>query len=199
MALGVAARLIRFGLRLPLWCDEAFLSANFLDRGYGDMLRPLEYHQVCPVLFLWVQLSVVKLLGFTEYTLRLFPLICGLGSIALFWHLAGRLLRGTALVLAVGIFATSYACIRYSAEAKPYGCDLLVGLVLVSLLVEWWRQPRAQPLAVGPGGRGPAGNRAVVSGGVRRPASALQWLSCCGGCGSRRAGRPGWPSTRPWA
>jgi len=141
VALGVAARLVRFALRLPLWCDEAFLSANFLDRGFLDMFRPLEYHQVCPLLFLWAQLAVVKLLGFTEYTLRLFPLISGLATLALAVHVARRMFRGTTMVLAVGMFATSYAAIRYSAEAKPYGSDLLVTLGLIALLLEWWRQP----------------------------------------------------------
>jgi len=33
VALSVAARLIRYAMRLPLWADEAFLAANFLDRG----------------------------------------------------------------------------------------------------------------------------------------------------------------------
>ena len=159
LVLGVAARLVRYGLCFPLWQDEAFLAASFIDRGYGDMLRPLEYHQVCPLLFLWAQLTAVKLLGFCEYSLRLFPLLCSLASLAVFWHMAGRLLRGTALVLAVGIFSIGYPGIRYAAETKPYGCDLLVSLAMLALLVQWWRRPErslwlwaligAVPLAIG--------------------------------------------------
>jgi hypothetical protein len=30
---------------------------------------------------------------------------------------------------------------RYAAEAKPYGCDLLVALALLALAVEWLRRP----------------------------------------------------------
>ncbi len=73
LALGVLARLIRFALRFPLWPDEAFLSASFLNRGYLDMLRPLEYHQVCPLLFLWGELTVVKLLAFPSIRCGCFP------------------------------------------------------------------------------------------------------------------------------
>ena len=97
------------------------------------MLQPLHYCQVAPTLFLWGQLTLVKLLGFNEYTLRLIPFLCGLGSLLLFRHVAGRLLQGVALVLAVGLFAVAYPMTRYAAEAKPYGCDLLLALALLAL------------------------------------------------------------------
>jgi hypothetical protein len=159
LALGIAARLVRYALRFPLWGDEAFLSASLLERGYLDMLRPLEYHQVCPLLFLWGQLTVVKLLGYTEFTLRLFSLVCSIASLFLFRSLARRLVRGTSLLVAVGVFAVAYPGIRYAAEAKPYQCDLLVSLVLLLFCVQWWRRPHRvgwlwglaamMPLAIG--------------------------------------------------
>ena len=159
LIMAVATRLTRYALRCPIWTDEAFLSANLIDRTYADQLGALAYEQVCPILFLWIQLTIVKVLGFTEYTLRLFPLLCGLGSVALFYRMSGRLLSGTARVFAFGVFAVAYPAIRYSAEAKPYGCDLFTTLVLVMLVVEWYRRPDRQrwlwalcaatPIAVG--------------------------------------------------
>ena len=141
MLLGVVLRLTRYLLRFPLWEDEAMLSANLIDRGYAGLLQPLHYCQVAPTLFLWGQLASVKLLGFNEYALRLIPFLCGLGSLLLFRHVAGRLLQGTALVLAVGLFAVAYPMTRYAAEAKPYGCDLLVAMTLLALTIEWLRRP----------------------------------------------------------
>jgi len=88
---------------------------------------------VAPLLFLWTQLTVVKLLGFSEYTLRLFPLLCGIGSLLLFADLARRLLKGLPLLLAVGCFASTYALIRYSCEAKPYSSDVLAAVGLLWL------------------------------------------------------------------
>jgi uncharacterized membrane protein len=61
----------------------------------------------------------------------------------LFHRLAGRLLRGSALVLAVGVFAVAYPGIRYAAEAKPYACDLFFATLLLTVAVEWWRGDRA--------------------------------------------------------
>src|SRR5512140_912310 len=63
LALGVAARVLRYALRFPLWADECFLSANLLDRGYLDLLEGLDYGQVCPFLFLWLQQTLVRLFG----------------------------------------------------------------------------------------------------------------------------------------
>ena len=141
LAIGVAARLIRYLLRFPLWGDEAMLAMNFLDRDYAGLMQPLDFHQVGPLLFLWIELTAVKLLGFHEWSLRLFPLLCSIASLFLFYRLARLLLRGTALVLAVGIFAVTYSGLRYAAEVKPYGVDLTVSTLLLLLTVRWWRQP----------------------------------------------------------
>ena len=141
LAVGVAARLIRYLLRFPLWGDEAMLAMNFLDRDYAGLMQPLNFHQVAPLLFLWIELTAVKLLGFNEWSLRLFPLLCSLASLFLFQRLARLLLRGPALVLAVGIFAVTYSGLRYAAEMKPYAVDLMISTLLLLLTVRWWRQP----------------------------------------------------------
>ena len=141
LAVAVAVRLIRYLLRFPLWGDETLLAVNFLDRDYAGLMRPLDCHQVAPLLFLWIELTAVKLLGFHEWSLRLFPLLCSLAGIFLFHRLARRLLSGTALVLAVGIFAVTYSGIRYASEVKPYGVDLTVSTLILLLTVRWWQQP----------------------------------------------------------
>ncbi|MEX1095892.1 MAG: glycosyltransferase family 39 protein [Planctomycetales bacterium] len=159
LALGALARCVRYFLNFPLWEDECFLCVNFIDRGYRELLEPLQYHQVAPPLFLWVELSVVKLLGFSEWSLRLFPFLCSLASLFLFRHLAGRMVRGLALVLAVATFSVAYPGIRYAAEAKQYASDLFVSLALLSLAVAWrrsgnrsrwlWGLSACAPIAVG--------------------------------------------------
>ncbi|MDR3634168.1 MAG: hypothetical protein P4L84_10200 [Isosphaeraceae bacterium] len=141
VALGVLLRAVRYLLNFPLWCDETMLAANFLDRSYRELLQPLDYRQVCPVLFLFVELTAVKLFGFSESSLRLFPFLCGIGGVLLFRHVAGRIVRGEALLCAVAIFAVSSWPLRYVGEVKPYASDLLVALVVLALAIEWWRRP----------------------------------------------------------
>ena len=141
VGLGVLVRLVRYLVVYPIWHDEAFLAVNFLDRGYLDLLRPLDYSQVSPILFLWIELTAVRLLGFSEWSLRLFPAFCGLMGVFLFRYVTAPLLRGMAVVFAVGVFATAFYPIRHSAEVKPYSSDLFSVLVLLSLAVTWWRSP----------------------------------------------------------
>jgi hypothetical protein len=141
VALGVLLRVARYLLNFPLWCDETMLAANFLDRGYADLFRPLDYRQVGPILFLVIELTSVKLLGFSELSLRLFPAACGVASMALFRHAAGRVLGGVPLLLAVAVFAVAGWPLRYVAEVKPYASDLFAALGLLTLALEWQRAP----------------------------------------------------------
>ena len=143
LTLGVAARVVRYGLKFPLWEDECFLCVNLIDAGLADLLGPLRYQQVAPPLFLFAQYAAVALFGFGEWALRLGPLVCGVASLFLFRHLAGRLLSGRSLTLAVGLYAVAYPGIRYSAEAKQYAGNGLAALVLLTLAVEWRRSGRA--------------------------------------------------------
>jgi hypothetical protein len=158
VGLGVFLRVARYLMDYPLWWDEAFLAVNFLRRGYLDLLRPLDYNQVCPILFLWAELTVVTLLGFSEWSLRLFPLVCSVLSVGLFRFAAGRVVRGVPLLLALAIFAVSFHPIRHAADVKPYASDLLVALVLLALVFAWrknpeqtgwlWMLPAAAPIAL---------------------------------------------------
>jgi hypothetical protein len=141
VGLGVLARVARYLLNYPLWWDEAFVAVNFLRRDYLDLLRPLDYGQVCPLLFLWAELTTVKLFGVSEWSLRLFPLACGVASVVLFRRAAGRVVRGVPWLLAVAIFAAAYHPIRHAADVKPYASDLFAALALLALAFEWLRAP----------------------------------------------------------
>ncbi len=136
---GVLARAIRYYLCFPLWDDESFLCVNFIDRSFVELLQPLDFHQVAPVLFLWGERAMVKIFGLSEYSLRLIPFICSIISLFLFRRVAQRLLSGPAVLFAVAVFAVSYPQIRYAAEAKPYGTDMFLSLVMLSLVVEWYQ------------------------------------------------------------
>ena len=139
--LGIAACTVRFGLRFPLWHDESFLAINFARRDFAGILEPLEYHQVAPPLFLLAQMLVIRIAGFTEWTLRFIPFGCMVASFVLFRRLARHILDRRAFVFAVAIFSVSYWLIRYSSEAKPYAVDVLVTLLLIGLFIRWRDKP----------------------------------------------------------
>jgi hypothetical protein len=142
LLLSVAWRLVRWSLQFPIWGDEAYLALNFLDRDYLGLTRPLRCVQVAPLLFLWGELTVYRLLGGGELALRLLPFLAGLATLPLFWQLARLALPARGRYLAFGLFAVSYFPIRHSCEIKPYSVDLLVSLVLLIVALTWQRQPR---------------------------------------------------------
>ena len=171
MVLGIALRLLRFALDHPLWRDEAYLACNLLNRDYAGLTRPLDYKQVCPLLFLWLEKAVVGVLGFSEWSLRLVPTAAAIAGMIAFRHVAGRLLKGVALVIAVAILAIGYTPIRHGGEFKPYASDFLVALGLIGLAVEWVRNPgKVWPLwalaALGPVAAGFSNPSIFVAAGV---------------------------------
>lgn len=141
LTLGMVLRLVRLALNHPLWNDEAYLALNILERDYAGLTRPLDYAQVCPLLFLWAEKAVIGTVGFSEWALRIVPTVASLASLLLFRHVAGRLLSGVALVAAVAILAVGYTPIRHGGEVKPYATDFFFALALTALAVEWLRTP----------------------------------------------------------
>lgn len=137
VGLGIGLRLLVYLLRLPLFTDEAKLAVSLLDRDYAGLLEPLAYQQIAPFLFMWIQETATLLLGFSEYSLRLVPVMAACSGVLLMRHVARRLLTGPPAVLAVALFAVSYYPIRHGAELKPYATDLLASLILTALAVEW--------------------------------------------------------------
>ncbi len=130
-----------YALHFPLWWDEAFVAVNLLKRDFSGLLRPLDYGQVCPLLFLWAELAAVRVLGFGEWSLRLFPMACAVASVVGFRAMAARVVSGRALLASVAIFAVSVHPIRHAADLKPYASDLLAALALQGLALGWLREP----------------------------------------------------------
>jgi hypothetical protein len=149
VVLGLTWRLSRYLLRFPVWGDEAMLLENYLGRGYLDLLGPIGNCQVAPLLFHWVELTIIRWLGTGELSVRLPPLLACVSSLGLFWWLARVTLPPLARTLAVGTLAVSVWPAHMGALAKPYAGDLLFSLLLLLPAVYWWRQPaRRLPLVV---------------------------------------------------
>jgi hypothetical protein len=132
LGLGALLRLRAYLFDRSLWLDEAALALNITGRPFGRLLQPLDFDQVAPLGFLFVERGAVTLFGRSEYALRLFPLLCGIASLFLFWKLAERVLSAGAAAVAVGLFAVADRLIYYSSETKPYSTDVAIGLLV------WW-------------------------------------------------------------
>lgn len=144
VAAGVLFRVVRFAANWPLWGDEAFVAVNLITRDYAGLARPLDYFQITPVGFLWVERAVIGVLGAGERALRLVPFLAGLASLGLFWRFASGTIDRRASAMAVALFAASFYPIRHSTEVKPYSTDLLLALGLTMLAYRAWRCPQGR-------------------------------------------------------
>jgi Dolichyl-phosphate-mannose-protein mannosyltransferase len=133
VAAGCALRIARYANDRSLWGDEARLALNIRDRSFTGLLHPLDYVQAAPTGFLLAEKAVVRLLGDSEYAVRLLPLLAGIASLTLFLPLARRLLTPVGALVAVALYATVEPLLYYSSETKQYSLDALATVLLLLL------------------------------------------------------------------
>lgn len=136
VGLGCVLRILRWIDNPALWLDEAFLSINLIDKSLGEVLGPLQFLQSAPPGFLVVEKGAEVLIGDSELSLRLFPLLASIGSVFFFAYVARRLLAAPAAALAIVLFATSEPLLERAAEVKPYSVDV-AGATLLAALTVW--------------------------------------------------------------
>ncbi len=145
--LGLFVRLFRFALPIPipglvglipeisqgipLNGDEAAVGLNIISRSYSGLLKPLDYGQVAPIGFLWIERAVYQLFGMSEYAMRAVPTLAGLAAVVLFAYWAWSLVEPMAAAIATGILAVGFYSVFHAVELKPYGIDFLVSTVLM--------------------------------------------------------------------
>lgn len=119
----------------PVDIDEYFTSYNIEIFRITEVFEPSGrnqvYNQAQPIGFLMIENIITKLFGSGKYMLRLFPFVCGIFSLLLFYKVAKLYCEPIAVPIALMFFAVSQQLIRYSAIIKHYSCDVLIGLILL--------------------------------------------------------------------
>jgi 4-amino-4-deoxy-L-arabinose transferase-like glycosyltransferase len=141
IGIGVLCRIWRYLLCFPIFLDEAMLCLNLQEGSYLGLTHHLRNCQVAPLLFLWGELTAIRLLGSSEWALRLLPFLGGMGGLFLFWRLARRTLPPLAATLAVGCLAVAHWPVGMCADAKPYALDLFFSALLLLAAVRWLQEP----------------------------------------------------------
>jgi hypothetical protein len=125
VVVGVILRAVQYFDQSSLWLDEAALARNVVDRSFLDLLRPLDYAQVAPVGFLWLERGAVLAFGASELSLRLLPFLASVLTLVLFAVLGNRVLPPPAAALATWLLATAVPMMFFAADVKPYSVDAL--------------------------------------------------------------------------
>ncbi|MEW6250506.1 MAG: glycosyltransferase family 39 protein [Planctomycetota bacterium] len=160
LAVGLVWRVLRYAVGAPIWGDESFVAVNLVTlspdgtirpRDFLRLIQPLDYGQIVPLAFMWIELAVVKALvplvgrtaALSEWALRLVATLASLAALFLFARFARHVLPRRPALLAIGFFAVSFYIVRHGAEIKPYETDLLVSLGLTMLAWSVWQRPNS--------------------------------------------------------
>ncbi len=130
IGLGVGIRVFQFIYNRSLWYDEATLALNIIEKDFVQLVSPLDYNQVAPILYLYIQKTLTLILGEHDFVLRISSLVGGIAFLYFSYVLAKKLLDQTGALITTALLAISYPLVYYSTEAKPYMLDALTFVIL---------------------------------------------------------------------
>jgi len=140
---GLAFRLVQYFANRSLWLDESMLALNIASRSAWGLLRPLDYNQVAPPLFLWLGRLSVVLGGTNEMALRAWPMLAALAVLPLLALVAYRLLGPAGGLATIALASLSPTLVFYANEAKPYGSDAFVTVLVLGATLRVRDRPSA--------------------------------------------------------
>jgi hypothetical protein len=130
ISIGIVIRLRQYLFNRNLWVDEAMIALNVIQKNFHELLRPLDYVQVSPIGFLYLQKVTTLLLGSSEYAFRFWPFVFGVASIFAFYFLLRKTTPPLVTTFALAIFVFSFKLVYYSSEFKQYSLELLLAIIL---------------------------------------------------------------------
>lgn len=149
--LGISFAVATYLADRGLWLDEASLGLNILERGHAALLRPLDYGQAAPLLYLQVVKVCAEIFGPSSLSMRLPSLLAFLLSVILFSGILRMTLQTPAArIVAMALFCFNLMLLRYSGELKQYMTETLVCLLVTHLTLLFHREggARTWPLLV---------------------------------------------------
>ncbi|WP_375438047.1 glycosyltransferase family 39 protein [uncultured Hymenobacter sp.] len=147
--IGVFLRLYHLIDNRSFWIDELYLNGNVIRMGFLELItKPMDYEQKAPLGYLWMTKLAVVLFGKGERVLRLFSLICGIGSVFFFIPVARFFLKPWVVLIAVGILAFGEPFIYHSTEAKQYSTELFASILALYLFVRFHRSSAPASLLI---------------------------------------------------
>ncbi|HWG98399.1 MAG TPA: glycosyltransferase family 39 protein [Pilimelia sp.] len=146
VAAGVVVRVHHWWTAGSLNSDELWIALNLRRRSYPELAGPLDYDQLAPLGWLWLEKSLLAV-GHGDRLLRAPSLVAGCATLVLVALLARRLLPGPPAVAAVVLCAGAPQLIYQSAQVKQYAVEASAALLLLFLAVRAATRPGRRAVA----------------------------------------------------
>jgi hypothetical protein len=127
---GIYISIFQYLKNRSLWFDESMISLNIINKDIFELLKPLDYNQVAPILFLILE-KLITYISTSEFSLRLLPLICFCISGYLYLKIIRIFFENNYTILfSLSMFAFNITLLYYSSEVKQYMFDVFVLILL---------------------------------------------------------------------
>ena len=142
---GILVSIFQYMDNRSLWLDEAYLSLNIIKKSHAELLKPLEFKQVAPVLFLQVEKIFSRLIPNSEFGLRLFPLLSFWLALFFFYRIIKAIQPNDhTKIFSLSLFVFNPTMIYYSSEVKQYMTDVLTLTVVYFFLVARFKKDQTR-------------------------------------------------------
>ena len=150
VAIGILCCLVQYAARISFWHDEAYQVQNVIEQSYAQLVSTMGRFQTAPPLFITAVKFCGQQMGYSEYALRLVPLLAGIGAILAFAALAIKMLPSRTACLAVALMALSPKLIEHATEVKQYSGDVLAStlMLLAAAAIFGWTFRDSTPSSV---------------------------------------------------
>ncbi|MFV2083393.1 hypothetical protein [Micromonospora sp. LOL_021] len=132
LVVGAAGQIMVWAAGNWLWNDETAIAIN-LRRTFLELTRGMEFQQVAPVGWLWLEKTLWLAFGDGERVLRLPSLAGMLAVLALTAIITRRLVGRWAAVAATALIAAAPMILTYVGELKQYAVESAVALAILLL------------------------------------------------------------------
>ncbi len=150
LVLGIFLRTLGYVAGGSLELDELNLTRNLFSRSFADLFKPLDYNQIAPVGWLFLQKAALDIWSNIDYSARFPAFVFGVAGVALMYVAAKRTLQAPGVFLTVAVMALSPFAIRYSFFVKPYTGDIFFSLLVLFLALDLIRCERPSILRLMP-------------------------------------------------
>ena len=145
ISFGVFLAVAQYASNRSLWLDEIFVAMNIISRNPFQLLQPLDYYQVAPILFLQVEKLFSVLIPDTDLAVRTFPLMAFLASLYLVYRILATIhVNKYAVLVGLALFTFNSPLIYYASEAKQYMIDVLGASLIYFLLLKDYKNDQSK-------------------------------------------------------
>lgn len=136
LGIGISLLVYQYLNRIGCWGDEIMSVWNFKNFSFKELSKPLNYWQVHPLFFVYVEKILFLISEHWSFdidlTLKIYPLLCAVGTLFFVYPVILKLTNSKFIALmSLLLLELNPIFIYYSSEIKHYICELFYAFLTI--------------------------------------------------------------------